>query len=137
MVTTSSTNLYSEIKLIHKALFDPYDQSLWFYHQNLMSTFDPDTASRSMAPELTNDERLAYVRAENEFIEDLVEDAEDSKWVYQALMECAQIEAKLSGSFTDEAQTNVREWLARLKELDPLRTGRWDDTEKRLLGEVL
>jgi len=41
---------YLELELIHSALFDPYNQSLWFYHQNLMCTFDLDVAKRSMAP---------------------------------------------------------------------------------------
>jgi geranylgeranyl transferase type-2 subunit alpha len=41
-----------ELELIHSALLDPYDQSLRFYHQNLMCAFDPDVAKRSMAPNL-------------------------------------------------------------------------------------
>jgi geranylgeranyl transferase type-2 subunit alpha len=48
-----------ELELIHSALLDPYDQSLWFYHQNLMCTFDLDVAKRSMAPNLGKADRLA------------------------------------------------------------------------------
>ncbi|KAK5958659.1 Rab geranylgeranyltransferase [Knufia fluminis] len=128
--------LDEEIKLIQKALFDPYDQSLWFYHQSLMSTFDPETAAASMAPELSNDDRLGYVKAEQEFIEDLLEDAEDSKWVYQALMECALIEARLTGGLSADVRTKIRGWLVKLKELDPLRSGRWADTEQVLLKDT-
>lgn len=101
-----------------------------------MSTFDPETASQSMAPELSDDERLSYVKAEQEFIEDLLEDAEDSKWVYQALMECALIEAKLIGGLSADERRKIRAWLAKLKELDPLRSGRWADTEQSLLADA-
>ncbi|KAK5073160.1 Rab geranylgeranyltransferase [Lithohypha guttulata] len=128
--------LDEEIKLIHKALFDPYDQSLWFYHQHLLSTFDPDTAGASMMPELSNESRLTYVKAEQEFIEDLIEDAEDSKWVYQALIECALIEAKLVNGLSEKMRTNIKVWLDKLKQLDPLRRGRWIDTEQRLLKDL-
>jgi len=87
-----------------------------------------------MAPELSDDERLSYVKAEQEFIEDLLEDAEDSKWVYQALMECALIEAKLTGVLSADVKSKIRAWLVKLKELDPLRSGRWADTEQSLLA---
>lgn len=89
-----------------------------------------------MAPELSDDERLNYVKAEQEFIEDLLEDAEDSKWVYQALMECALIEAKLLGRLSADVRRKIRAWLAKLKELDPLRSGRWADTEQSLLADT-
>lgn len=101
-----------------------------------MSTFDPETAAASMAPELSNDDRLGYVKAEQEFIEDLLEDAEDSKWVYQALMECALIEARLTGGLSADVRTKIRGWLVKLKELNPLRSGRWADTEQVLLKDT-
>lgn len=125
----------SEIKLIHKALFDPYDQSLWFYHQNLMSTFDPSKSHKSMAPNLSDMERLEYVATEQTFIEELLEDAEDSKWVYQALIECALLKGKLTGSLPAGAKNDIRTWLDNLKKLDPLRNGRWNDTERALFYE--
>lgn len=125
-----------EIKLIQKALFDPHDQSLWFYHQNVMSAFDPDMAKKSIAPELSDEDRLAYVKAEQQFIEELLEDAADSKWVYQALMECALIEAKLTKKLTSESKANIKAWLRKLRELDPLRSGRWADTEALLLKDI-
>lgn len=124
-----------EFKLIHKALFDPYDQSLWFYHQNLMSACDPSKSHRSIAPDLSDQERLEYIETEQDFITELLEDAEDSKWVYQALLECALLKAKLTGSLPVEMKTNMKEWLDKLKELDPLRNGRWEDTERALFDK--
>lgn len=130
------TNAMPEIKLIHKALFDPYDQSLWFYHQNLMSAFDISKSHKSIAPDLSDDERIEYITAEEEFVEELLEDAEDSKWVYQALLECALLKAKLTGSLSQEVKSNIGNWLEKLKELDPLRNGRWKDTEKAILKDT-
>lgn len=100
-----------------------------------MSTFDPTMKHRSIAPELSNTERLKYVEKEQEFIEELLEDAEDSKWVYQGLMECALLKAKLTGELSAEVRTNIKSWLEKLNELDPLRNGRWKDTEEVLLGK--
>ena len=87
-----------ELKLIHKALFDPYDQSLWYYHQNLLCTFDPARAKDTMAPDLTNAQRLEYLDREMEFIDEVLEDADDCKWVYQALIDCTVLKAETIGS---------------------------------------
>jgi geranylgeranyl transferase type-2 subunit alpha len=121
-----------ELALIHSALFDPYDQSLWFYHQYLMSSFDPDLAIQTMAPNLTNDERLEYIEREVEFIKDILEDVEDCKWIYQSLVECQLLTAKINGQMSEKDRNDVRGWLSRLKELDQLRYGRWVDLERKL-----
>ena len=68
-------------------------------------------------------------------MEDLVEDAADSKWVYQALIGCALTEEKLTSGLSVEMQKNVRTWLEKLRELDPLRNGRWTDLQRTILHE--
>jgi geranylgeranyl transferase type-2 subunit alpha len=124
--------LDSELELIHKALFDPYDQSLWFYHQALMACFDPEMASKTMAPNLTTEERLSYIKQEREFVEEVLEDATDCKWVYQSLIDCAMLEGKCRGHGMDkENKQHVRTWLEELKKLDTLRKGRWMDMERQ------
>lgn len=122
----------TELELIHNALFDPYDQSLWFYHQALLSTFDPDRCQQSMIPDLSVDDKLAGVQREQKFIQELLEDVDDCKWAYQALIECTMIEAKLNGVMSPDANKAVRKWLQQLKTLDPLRHGRWVDIEASL-----
>lgn len=97
-----------------------------------MSAFDLSKVQKSIAPDLTNNERLKYLVTEQEFVEELLEDAEDSKWVYQALIECVLLKIKLTGSASTEEKTHIKMWLGKLKELDPLRSGRWNDTEKTL-----
>jgi geranylgeranyl transferase type-2 subunit alpha len=130
--------LDEELKLIHKALFDPYDQSLWFYHQNLMCCLDPVTAPRTMAPGLTSKERLVYVTGEREFVEELLEDTDDCKWIYQSLIELASIEARLMDTEIGvERKAQVKEWLGKLKSLDSLRACRWNDLEQSLMKNAV
>ncbi|EXJ81748.1 geranylgeranyl transferase type-2 subunit beta [Capronia coronata CBS 617.96] len=125
--------LDAELELIHQALFDPYDQSLWFYHQNLMCSFDLDLAERSMAPNLSNEQRLTYIASERRYIEEVLEDAQDCKWPYQALIECTLLEAKLRQGLQDDDKKQILQWLKELKTLDPLREGRWVDMEQSLI----
>jgi geranylgeranyl transferase type-2 subunit alpha len=93
-----------------------------------MSTLDPETAHRTMAPNLSTADRLEYVRQEQDFIRELLEDTDDCKWIYQGLMELAFLESRLHAiPLSEEQQSEVMTWLERLKALDPLRKGRWDD----------
>jgi geranylgeranyl transferase type-2 subunit alpha len=95
-----------------------------------MCTFDPDLAGKTMAPNLSTVQRRQYLSSEREFVEDLLEDASDSKWVYQSLIELAVLEAKLDGSMSADTKSCVLEWIEKLKTLDPLRRGRWLDLER-------
>lgn len=93
-----------------------------------MSTLDPITSNSTMAPNLSTEDRLRYVGEEQDFIRELLEDTDDCKWIYQGLMELAFLEAKLRDiPISEEQKVEVMTWLERLKTLDPLRKGRWDD----------
>ncbi|PYI22524.1 geranylgeranyl transferase type II alpha subunit [Aspergillus japonicus CBS 114.51] len=125
--------LDDELELVHRALCDPYDQSLWFYHQNLMCVFDPMVAAQTMAPNLSDSERLEYLRQEIEEIEDMLDGAEDCKYLYQALIDCTLLAWKVEGITPADTQKRaVLKWLAELKKLDPLRQQRWLDFEQSL-----
>lgn len=130
--TAGVDNKISELSLVHRALIDPYDQSLWFYHQNLMATFDPTLSTQTAAPNLSNAERLEYIQKEKEAIEDMLDGEEDCKWIYQALIHCSLMAAKIQGAMTPEAKADVLRWLDKLMRLDPLRKGRWLDLESSL-----
>lgn len=128
-----STDMRSlELELIHQALIDPYDQSLWFYHQNLMCTFDPALSVQAIAPNLTDSERLDYIRREKEAIEDMLDGAEGCKWIYQGLIDCTLLQTKIERSLSRNAKQDVTRWLHELIKLDPNRRGRWLDFEKSL-----
>lgn len=121
-----------ELELIQQALIDPYDQSLWFYHQNLMCVFDPSMADRTMAPNLTTSERLQYLRNEIEAIQEMLDGAEDCKYIYQALIECTLLVSKVGGSLQADERDQILSWLSELKKIDPLRQQRWLDFERSL-----
>ncbi|OJD14510.1 hypothetical protein AJ78_05160 [Emergomyces pasteurianus Ep9510] len=124
--------LDDELKLIHRALIDPYDQSLWFYHQNLMCTFDPLLASGTMAPNLADADRLEYLKKEVEAITEMLDGEEDCRWIYQALIKCSIIISRVEGRMSTEMKQQISGWVFKLKRLDPLRRGRWLDLEASL-----
>lgn len=126
--------LDSEFDLISQALnTDPYDQSLWFYHQFLVSTLEPSNRrTSSIVLTLTNKDRLERLEAELDGIREILEDTTDCKWVYQSLLSYYSIYLGLDAGNKPVITTEMREWLDKLRELDPLRKGRWDDWEKTL-----
>lgn len=135
MLPVSSANCLTEItelSLIHRALIDPYDQSIWFYHQYLMCVCDIELAPQTMAPSLTIGDRLQYLEQEIEAIEDILEDTSDCKWIYQALITYTLLVAKINKQMDDVQQQRISTWLAELMRLDPLRKGRWDDLKESL-----
>jgi geranylgeranyl transferase type-2 subunit alpha len=130
-----------EFELITTALYtDPYDQSLWSYHQYLMSTLDQESPINSadyarntavLSP-VSNADRLAYLEQELESIKEMLDGAEDCKYIYQALLE-------YSGRYLDGDAGNkpvttkeMTAWLTELRKLDPLREGRWRDLEVKM-----
>ena len=124
----------TELELIHNALIDPYDQSLWFYHQNLMCTFDPSVSGQTMAPNLTNSERVEYLGQEIDAIQEMLDGAEDCKYIYQALIDCTVAAARVRGSMPGDDKAKILGWLSEIKKLDPLRQGRWTDFGRSLGG---
>lgn len=85
-----------------------------------------------MAPNLKDEQRKTYIAQEREFIEELLEDTTDCKWVYQALVELAFLEAKLDGAMSEDSRHKAKEWIGQLKTLDPLRAGRWAELENSI-----
>lgn len=98
-----------------------------------MCVFDPSLAARTMAPNLPNSQRLQYVEREKEEIKGILDECTDCKWIYQALVECNLIAAKIKGVISDDDRSEVVGWLKVLDKLDPLRRGRWYDIEKTLV----
>ena len=128
--------LDSELEFVQRALYTgDNDQSPWFYHQYLMCTFDPVYAVRSLAPALTDNERATYAGEELEKLKEMLDGAEDNKWIYQAMLQLVLLSKRLTSEWLEEKQ-QVREWLGQLQKLDPLRAGRWRDLGKQLkIGE--
>jgi geranylgeranyl transferase type-2 subunit alpha len=83
-----------------------------------------------MAPNLSSSDRLQYIRNEIEEIREMLDGAEDCKYIYQALIECTLLASKVEGSLSSEDRDQILNWLSELKKLDPLRRERWLDFEK-------
>ncbi|QIW96805.1 hypothetical protein AMS68_002323 [Peltaster fructicola] len=131
-----------EFELITTALYtDPYDQSLWFYHQYLMSTLDEGSPTNhqqyardtSILSNVTNEDRMHYLDQELDSIKDMLDDAEDCKYIYQALLEYAASYMQIEAGNKKLSTQQLRAWLDELMKLDPLREGRWHDLEKKLM----
>ncbi|KAF2839685.1 geranylgeranyl transferas-like protein type II alpha subunit [Patellaria atrata CBS 101060] len=126
--------LDAEFKQIQRALYtDPYDQSLWFYYQFLMSTISPSAKRSSLILlEITNYDRLNFYERELDNLRDMLDGAEDCKWIYQALLQYTSIYLELDAGNKTITTSEMRAWLEELRKLDPLRKSRWDDMEQRL-----
>jgi geranylgeranyl transferase type-2 subunit alpha len=126
--------LKSELELIAEAInTDPFDQSIWFYHQYLMSTISPSCPSdRLIAEDLTNGERQKYYEGEMEYIKEILEDETDCKWIYEGLLGLAEAYLEVDAGTGAVTTKEMRAWLQELKRLDALRRGRWEDLERRL-----
>lgn len=110
----------------------PEDQSLWYYHQFLLLNLVSRDDAVSAVPRLETADRVAYIRAEIEEIRDLLEDYDDIKWIYEALMGCTLAVAEVEGrEMNGQEKGEMKAWYGKLRELDPMRKGRWDDEEKR------
>ena len=121
-----------ELELIERALWaGSEDQSLWFYHQYLMATFDPKYAAEGMAPGLTQTERLAYISKEIMKIREMLDGAEDCKWIYQALVQLNLLYHEVSDDWYEEA-SRVGEYIDAITKLDPQRSRRWNDLKDHI-----
>ena len=126
---------WEELELIQRALWAGVeDQSLWFYYQYLMESFAIKNAAISIAPDLTIQERLEYLTREIDEIKEMLELADDTKWIYQSLIDLSILYKDLAGQWPSSID-DVREWVDKLMELDPLRKGRWMELKGSLSEE--
>lgn len=85
-----------------------------------------------MAPHLSQAERIVYLCDQIQAIEEMLDGAEDCKYVYQGLIDCTVLLSKARGSMPADDHKRVMSWVSELKRLDPLRSGRWCDFERNL-----
>jgi geranylgeranyl transferase type-2 subunit alpha len=88
---------------------------------------------QTFIPELSLQDRVGYLKHEIEEIKDLLEDYQDIKLIYEGLFEYTIYVCQLEGRRPNASeQADLAAWLAKLKELDPMRNGRWTDLERDL-----
>ncbi|KAK5997372.1 Geranylgeranyl transferase type-2 subunit alpha [Cladobotryum mycophilum] len=121
--------LDDEFNLVRDGLnVGPEDQSLWYYHQFLVSNLVEKSGRPSMVPRLTIKERISYIHNEIDAIKELLEDYDDIKWIYEVLIEYTIAARQLDNHSSEERESDeVARWLRKLRELDPMRNGRWND----------
>ncbi|AEO61538.1 hypothetical protein MYCTH_2311786 [Thermothelomyces thermophilus ATCC 42464] len=124
--------LDKELSQIRNALnVGPEDQSLWYYHQFLILNIVEPEKHPSMTRGFTREDRVAYLRREIDEIKDLLEDYEDVKLSYEGLFEYTLYLCQLEERQPDETErADLAAWLGKLKQLDPMRNGRWADLER-------
>ena len=126
--------LGDELELICTAInTDPFDQSIWFYHQSLMNTVSPDCPCEStIVQDLSDGERLHHYAHELEYMKEILDDEEDCKWIYEGLLSVACFYRRVEASNKAFTTLDLRSWLDQLRRLDPLRRGRWDELGRQL-----
>lgn len=98
-----------------------------------MTTLTDYVGHATITPNFTNADRIEFVTRQLEILKDMLEGAEDCKWIYIALIEYTVALIRMEeGDGEPDARQNCRIWLAELRKLDPFRSGRWDDLEKSL-----
>ena len=80
---------------------------------------------------MSNEQRLEYVSNELENLSEMLDGAEDCKWIYQFLLQLCAIYKELSKDWPPE-RAKMSAWIAELHKLDPLRGGRWVDLRTSL-----
>ena len=109
----------------------PEDQSLWFYHQYLMLNLTDLTGRQTITPNLSLEERVAFVKREIDVVKDLWDDYDLVKWIYEALVEYTIMLIQLEGRDAEPREKeDLKSWLGKLGSLDPERKGRWNDMSR-------
>jgi len=98
-----------------------------------MTTVIEPVGHTTITTNFTPRDRIEYVLGQLISLKDMLDGAEDCKWIYNALLEytlaiCQMEEREPHG----EEKQDCISWLAELRKLDPLRSGRWDDLGKSL-----
>jgi geranylgeranyl transferase type-2 subunit alpha len=131
-------NAVTEFELIIAAMYTdsyPYAQSAWFYYQFLMTTLTDFVGHATITPNLTSQDRAELVTRQLEVLKDMLDGAEDCKWIYDALIEYTLTLARMEErEIREDEQADCLQWLAELRKLDTLRSGRWDDLELGLIN---
>jgi geranylgeranyl transferase type-2 subunit alpha len=120
--------LDDELELIQTALTDPFNQSAWDYHAFLMGTITPGSnVENSIVRNFTDHDRTAYFEREMDRIKEMLEVDDDCKLIYEAMLMYSISFSELVAQSEYVTADDQSMWLTKLRELDSLRMGRWDE----------
>ena len=80
---------------------------------------------------MSNEQRLGYVTKEIGNLLEMLDGAEDCKWIYQFLLHLCALFKGLAGEWPAQRK-EMPKWLEELHKLDSLRAGRWIDMRRNL-----
>lgn len=137
----TGADIFPEFDLITKAMWNdayPYDQSVWFYHQFLMSTLTESAGHAIITPDFSREDRIEYIKQQLVNLRDFLDGGEDCKWVYDALFEYTLAVCKMEERSPERDELrDCTGWLSELRKLDPMRAGRWDGLELSLTSNEI
>lgn len=97
-----------------------------------MSNIIEVTKDNTIVPDMSISERISFIGTQLTELREMVEGAEDCKWIYNALLDYTLASAKLQQrEITEAERADVQEWLEDLT-LDDCRDGRWQDLAAQL-----
>lgn len=96
-----------------------------------MSNFDPKLCTQSTILAIMPEQSLAYLEKEFRNLLEMLDGAEDCKWIYQFLIQLSQF-YKTSSHKWPFQENKIRTWIEELRKLDTLRSGRWNDLEQQM-----
>ena len=98
-----------------------------------MTTLTDPVGHATITPNFTDTDRSNAVTQQLATLTDMLDGAEDCKWIYSALIEYTLALSRIQGRTPRPNELeNCERWLAELRSLDPLRSGRWDSLAKTL-----
>jgi geranylgeranyl transferase type-2 subunit alpha len=98
-----------------------------------MTTLVDFVGHATITPNFTYQDRIEYVIRQLVNLRDMLDGAEDCKWIYSALIEYTLALCRMEERQPEEGEKqDCRAWLTELRKLDPFRNGRWDDLDKTL-----
>lgn len=98
-----------------------------------MTTLTDYVGHATITPNFTEEDRIEYVTRQLVILKDMLDGAEDCKWIYNALIEYSIALCRMEGRALDLGERqDCAAWLGELRKLDQDRRGRWDDLEKLL-----
>lgn len=103
-----------------------------------MTTLIENGGHLLITPNFSKQDRIDYVAVQLANVKEMLDGAEDCKWIYNALLEYTLAGCEMEGRVPgEEESSDCRAWLVGLRKLDPERNGRWDDISRSLEPEGL
>ncbi|KAF3928633.1 hypothetical protein AA313_de0206150 [Arthrobotrys entomopaga] len=134
------TFLDGELATMQEAIFtDPYDQSIHLYNLHLItSTCSPlQSLRQSDIVDLTPPQKFMILLNTSNWMKELLEEEPECRLLLESLISVGQLilgvlaEGGLDVS-PGETRSDLKIWLDKLMEVDPMRAGRWKELAEKL-----